>query len=203
MSQKGLIGMPCILDVTDNISIEKAYNEIVSRGHLVSILINCAGGSTRNRAKLLVDQDIDVIDEMLDTNLRGSMLCTRTFGHKMKENGFGKIINISSVIGERGKPKFFDYAAAKAGIIGYTKSVAQELGSYGINVNCVSPGFIQRGEFTQEQLPFLINSNFMNKVGTPEDIAEAVAFLASERAGFITGLNLCVDGGRSLGLHGD
>ncbi len=98
---------------------------------------------------------------------------------------------------------FSDYAASKAGIIGYTKSVAQELGPLGINVNCVSPGFIQRGVFNEDQLSYLLQSNFMNMVGNAEDVASAVAYMASEEARFITGQNLCVDGGRSLGLHGD
>ncbi|MDY4812566.1 MAG: SDR family oxidoreductase, partial [Ruminococcus sp.] len=127
----------------------------------------------------------------------------RAVGKHMATAGNGKIVNISSVIGENCKPKFSDYAASKSGIIGYTKSVAQELGPMGVNVNCVSPGFIQRGQFSENQLPYLLKSNFMNKVGCSEDVASAVAFLASEEADFITGQNLCVDGGRSLGLHGD
>ena len=203
MATKGLVGIPCVLDVTETNSIENALEEISSNGKTVNILVNCAGGSPRSRAKQLVDQDVKIIDEMLDTNLRGSLICSRVFGNKMRETGSGRIINISSIIGEKGKANFSDYAAAKAGIIGYTKSLAQELGKFGITVNCVSPGFIQRDLFTDEQLPFLLKSNFMNKVGTAEDIAEAVAFLAGDRAGFITGQNLCVDGGRSLGLHGE
>lgn len=169
----------------------------------MDILVNCAGGSTRGNCADLIDQSVEMIDEMLNTNLRGSMLCTREFGKLMRQSGAGKIINIASVIGEHGKPKFSDYAASKAGIIGYTKSVAQEMGLMGITVNCVSPGFIQRDEFNEQQLPYLLKSNFMNKVGSSEDVAAAVAFLASNDADFITGQNLCVDGGRSLGLHGD
>lgn len=191
------------IDVTNEESIEAAAKIIKETEGRVDILVNCAGGSTRNNCANLIDQSIGMIDEMLNTNLRGSMLCTREFGKLMKQSGSGKIINIASVIGEHGKPKFSDYAASKAGIIGYTKSVAQELGSMGINVNCVSPGFIQRGEFNEQQLSYLLGSNFMNKVGSAEDIAAAVAFLASDEASFITGQNLCVDGGRSLGLHGD
>ncbi len=203
MKQKNIVAFPLVLDVTDESSIEKAKNKVISEQGKIDILINCAGGSTRNRCANLVDQDIEMIDSMLNTNLRGSMLCTRTFGKEMVKVNKGKIINIASVIGEHGKPRFSDYAASKAGIIGYTKSVAQELGVYGINVNCVSPGFIQRDSFNEEQKIYLLNSNFMNKVGCSEDIASAVAYLASEEAGFITGQNLCVDGGRSLGLHGD
>lgn len=203
MSQKNITAVPLVLDVTSETSIEKAKARVVNEQKKIDILINCAGGSTRNRCADLVDQDIEMIDSMLNTNLRGSMLCTRSFGKEMIKANKGKIVNIASVIGEHGKPKFSDYAASKAGIIGYTKSVAQELGKCGINVNCVSPGFIQRGSFDEEQLRYLLNSNFMNMVGSSEDIASAVAYLASEDAKFITGQNLCVDGGRSLGLHGD
>lgn len=203
MSQRNIMAYPLVLDVTSEISIEEARNKVVKEQGKIDILINCAGGSTRNRCANLVDQDIEMIDFMLDTNLRGSMLCTRSFGKEMEKVNKGKIVNIASVIGEHGKPKFSDYAASKAGIIGYTKSVAQELGKHGINVNCVSPGFIQRGNFNEEQLTYLLNSNFMNMVGSSEDVASAVAYLASEDAKFITGQNLCVDGGRSLGLHGD
>ena len=185
------------------VSIENAASIIKKNEGKVDILVNCAGGSTRGNCADLTDQTIEMIDEMLNTNLRGSMLCTREFGRLMKQAGSGKIINIASVIGEHGKPKFSDYAASKAGIIGYTKSVAQELGPRGISVNCVSPGFIQRGEFNEKQLLYLLASNYMNKVGSAEDVAAAVAFLASEDAAFVTGQNLCVDGGRSLGLHGD
>lgn len=203
MAEHGITAKAIGIDVTDEKTIQSAVNTIRGAENRIDILVNCAGGSTRGNCADLIDQSIDMIDEMLNTNLRGSMLCTREFGRLMKETGSGKIINIASVIGERGKPRFTDYAASKAGIIGYTKSVAQELGHMGINVNCVSPGFIQRGEFNEQQLPYLLNSNFLNKVGSAEDVAAAVAFLVSDDASFITGQNLCVDGGRSLGLHGD
>lgn len=195
--------MPLVLDVGNDESVEKAVIKVIKEKGKVDILVNCAGGSTRNNCANLINQKIEMIDEMLNTNLRGSMLCTRAFGKEMSKRKTGKIINIASVIGEHGKPKFSDYAASKAGIIGYTKSVAQELGPLGINVNCISPGFIQRGKFNEDQLPYLLQSNFMNRVGSAEDIASAVAYMASEEARFITGQNLCVDGERSLGLHGD
>ena len=203
MQKQGLSAKPCVIDVNDDKSIEQAVDRIIQDENRIDILVNCAGGSTRNHCANLIDQSVDMIDEMLDTNLRGSMLCTRAVGKHMAKVGKGKIVNISSVIGEHGKPKFSDYAASKAGIIGYTKSVAQELGPMGVNVNCVSPGFIQRGKFSENQLPYLLKSNFVNRVGCSEDVASAVVFLASDEADFITGQNLCVDGGRSLGLHGD
>ena len=203
MRNRKIEAMPLVLDVGNDESVEKAVIKVIKEKGKVDILVNCAGGSTSNNCANLINQKIEMIDEMLNTNLRGSMLCTRAFGKEMSKRKTGKIINIASVIGEHGKPKFSDYAASKAGIIGYTKSVAQELGPLGINVNCISPGFIQRGKFNEDQLPYLLKSNFMNRVGSAEDIASAVAYMASEEARFITGQNLCVDGGRSLGLHGD
>lgn len=191
------------MDVSDYASVADAARLLVSVTGKIDILVNCAGGSTRDNCANLVDQSVEMIDMMIESNLRGSMLCTKVFGKFMEQSGYGRIINIASVIGEHGKPRFSDYAAAKAGIIGYTKSVAQELGPSGVTVNCVSPGFVQRGEFAENRLPYLLNSNFLNRVGCAEDIASAVCFLASDEAGFITGQNLCVDGGRSLGLHGD
>lgn len=201
--QLNLCAKPIILDVTNEKSISQAFSQIIDAEGKVDILVNCAGGSTRNHNSVLFEQSTEMIDSMLNTNLRGSMLCSREAAKYMAKQRSGKIINISSVIGIRGKPKFTDYAASKAGVIGYTFSLATELGAYGVNVNCISPGFIQRGVYTDEQLPYLLNSNFLNKVGKPEDIANAVAFLASNEADFITGQNLCVDGGRSLGLYGD
>lgn len=199
----GGIGYPCPIDVTDEKTVETAADFVLEKAGRIDVLVNCAGGSAREKAKELVEQETQVIDEIILLNLRGSMLCTKTFGKYMKKQGYGKIVNVSSAIGEFGKPRFTDYAAAKAGIIGYTKSVAQELGKYGVNVNCVSPGFIQRGDFDDDMLAYLKRTSFINRVGAHEDAASAIAFMASDDAGFITGQNLFVDGGRTLGLHGD
>jgi 3-oxoacyl-[acyl-carrier protein] reductase len=192
-----------IIDVTNEESITLAFTDIIAREGRIDILVNCAGGSTRSKNAYLYEQSIEIIDSMLNTNLRGSILCSSEAGKHMTKQRGGKIINIASIIGLRGKARFTDYAASKAGIIGYTFSLAIEMGQFGVNVNCVSPGFIQRGIYSDEQLPYLLNSNYLGKVGKPEDIALAVAFLASSDADFITGQNLCVDGGRSLGLYGD
>lgn len=194
---------PVTIDVTNVESIASALNDIVSETGKIDILVNCAGGSARGMNLCLHEQAVEVIDHLLDTNLRGSMLCSREAAKYMIKQRDGKIINIASVIGIRGKPRFTGYAASKAGIIGYTTSLATELGQFGVNVNCISPGFIQRGVYTERKLPYLLSSNYMHRVGTPEDIAFAAAFLASTEANFITGQNLCVDGGRSLGLRGD
>lgn len=190
------------LDITDEKDIDRAFDEAAGQGN-IDILINCAGCSTREKKKDLHEQSITVIDENLDINLRGAMLCSRAGAEKMVKQGFGKIINISSIVGINGKPKHAEYAAAKAGVIALTKSQAIELGKYGITVNCVSPGLIPREDASDEKLGGAINTNCLSRVGKPEDISNAVAFFASSEADFITGQNLPVDGGRSLGLKGD
>ena len=118
----------------------------------------------------------------------------------MKENSYGKIINISSVVGINGMSKYSEYAAAKAGIIGFTKSLAMELAPYGINVNCISPGMINQIAFDKPLNEVKTNKSFVGKVGKTDEIANAVAFLVSDEANYIVGQNLVIDGGRTLGL---
>ena len=152
---------------------------------------------------MLSEQNVGVIDEVLDTNLRGTILCTRKAAQFMISNKQGKIVIISSAVGVQGKAKYSEYAAAKSGMIDFMKSMALELGTYNINANCVTPGFIQRGEYDDSQLEYLKKHNALHEVGSMEDVACAVAFMVSNKAGFITGQNLCLDGGRTLGLMGD
>lgn len=187
------------LDVNSEESIEKELGGIPK----IDLLVNCAGGSTRDKSSELADQSVEVIDSMLNTNLRGTMLCCRTAIRKMREQQVGRIINISSAVGMRGMSKFSDYSASKAGVIGFSQSLALELAKYNITVNCVAPGFIQRGTIDEETFAHISKKCPMNKIGSHEDIANAVAFLGSDEAGFITGQNLAVDGGRTLGLYSE
>lgn len=177
--------------------------ELLNTGARIDVWVNCAGGSARGRHAHLTQQSMDVIDDILSSNLRTSMIGSKLAAEIMLPQQHGRIINIGSSIALQGKAGFVDYAATKAAVIGYTRSLAMELGPSDITVNCVSPGFIQRGEFDEQKLQYLLKSNIMNKIGTAEDIAHAVVFLASDEAGFITGQNLIVDGGRTLGLQGD
>lgn len=189
------------LNVLDNEAIENAFKFIAdaNAGH-IDILVNSAGGSARGRAKDLVDQDIEVIDEILNVNLRGAMFCSRAAAKYMIQNKYGRIINITSVIGLQGKAGFSEYAASKGGSIAFVKSLAQELGRYGITVNGVAPGIVQRGMVTETMIPRLASTNWMGTYGKPEDIAAVINFLCKEEASFITGQNIASDGGRSLGL---
>ena len=169
----------------------------------VDILVNCAGGSSRGEHAPVWNQSLDVVDRILAVNLRAAISCVRAATPKMIEQSSGRIISVGSIIGNSGKARFADYAAAKAGLTGYMKSAAIELGPYGVTVNLVSPGIVPRGQPTQDELERVKRTNVLGAVGHEEDVAEAVGFLASVRARFITGQELAVDGGRSLGLRGD
>lgn len=121
----------------------------------------------------------------------------------MQESSNGRIINIASVVGVQGKKNHAEYSAAKAGVIGLTKTQAIEVGKYGITANCVSPGLVPREDASDEKLAEFIQTNRLGLICSPDDIANAVMFLASPESRFITGQNICVDGGRSVGLYGD
>lgn len=127
------------LDVTDEKNIDEVCDSVVQKFGKIDILINNAGGSARNKKNFNYLQDVKVIKEVLDVNLIGTMLCTRKVESIMIRQKSGKIINMGSVIGTNGLAQFTDYAAAKAGIIGFTRSLAIELAEYGITVNCISP----------------------------------------------------------------
>lgn len=197
----GMPAIPIRLDVLDDISIKTNFESIAKEnsGH-IDILINSAGGSARGRANNIVDQDIEVIDDILNINLRGAMLCAKEAARYMIQHNYGRIINITSVIGQQGKSGFSEYAAAKGGSIAFIKSLAQELGRFGITVNGVAPGIVQRGEITEDMVGRLAKTNWMGTYGKPEDISAMVYFLCKKEASFITGQNIAVDGGRSLGL---
>ena len=189
------------LNVLDAKSIQKTFEKIAAEnnGH-IDILVNSAGGSARGKANNVVDQSVEVFDEILNINLRGAMICAKEAAKYMIPNKYGRIINITSVIGLQGKAGYSEYAASKGGSIAFVKSLAQELGRYGITVNGVAPGIVQRGEVTMDAMERLGRTNWMGTYGKPEDISAVVNFLCKEEASFITGQNIAADGGRSLGL---
>ena len=189
------------LNVLDAKSIQKTFEKIAAdnNGH-IDILVNSAGGSARGKANNVVDQSIEVFDEILNINLRGAMICAKEAAKYMISNQYGRIINITSVIGLQGKAGYSEYAASKGGSIAFVKSLAQELGRYGITVNGVAPGIVQRGEVTMDAMERLGRTNWMGTYGKPEDISAVVNFLCKDEASFITGQNIAADGGRSLGL---
>ena len=177
----------CIINVKDDDDITLKFEKLISQFGHIDIFIYTAGGSAREKHANIVSQDFSVIDNTLSTNLRGAIFCSQKAAIQMRKQKSGKIIFISSVIGLQGKAGYSEYAASKAGI----------------NVNCISPGIVQRGEVTPEIIDKITKTNYSYTYGKPEDIANTAAFLASDESSFIIGQNIIVDGGRSLGLRGD
>jgi 3-oxoacyl-[acyl-carrier protein] reductase len=164
----------------------------------VDILVNNAGVTKDGLLMRMSESDWDLV---LDTNLKGVFHVTKAVIRPMMSQKRGKIINITSVVGLSGNPGQANYCASKAGVIGFTKSVAKEVASRGITVNCVAPGYIETdmtGKLTATQKEALMGLIPLKRGGTPADIANAVGFLASKEADYITGQTLIVDGGMTM-----
>ena len=188
-------GAGFILNVKDSAGILATVETVKTRFGAISILVNNAGVTRDMLAMRLRDEDWD---EVLDTNLKSVFQLSRAVMRDMIKARNGRIINIGSVVGATGNAGQSNYAAAKAGLVGMTKSMARELGSRGVTVNCVAPGFIEtdmtRGlEDSQHQA--LLTSIPIGRLGQPEDVAYAVTYLASPRAAYVTGATLHVNGG--------
>lgn len=188
----------CIANLENEEELCTAVQESLGENQKLDIWVNCAGGSAREKARPLIEQSIEVIDSVINSNLKTCIIGSKLAATYMVKQASGSIVNISSSIVVRGIAGFSEYTATKAGVIGFSKNLALELGPAGVRVNCVSPSYIQRGEFNQHQYDHLLNTSCLKQIGTPEDIAQAVAFMASPEACFITGQNLLVDGGRTL-----
>jgi 3-oxoacyl-[acyl-carrier protein] reductase len=182
-------------DISQAEEVERLFKTVLERFGKIDILVNNAGIT---RDTLLLRMKEDDFDMVLDTNLRGVFLCTKAALRPMTKARGGRIINITSVVGLMGNAGQANYAAAKAGIIGFTKSVAREMASRGITVNAVAPGYIET-ELTgvlSEQIRQAIMENIpLGRMGAPQDVANVVCFLASDAAGYLTGQTLTVDGG--------
>ncbi|NCB29814.1 MAG: 3-oxoacyl-[acyl-carrier-protein] reductase [Clostridia bacterium] len=164
----------------------------------VDILINNAGVTRDNLLMRLSAADLDTV---LDTNLKGAFHCMRAACRFMIKQRYGRIINLSSIVGIRGNAGQANYAASKAGLIGMTKSIAKELAGRGITANCVAPGFIETdmtAKLTETVREKLLSQIPVARLGQAEEVAAAVAFLASGQAGYITGQVLCIDGGMAM-----
>jgi 3-oxoacyl-[acyl-carrier protein] reductase len=183
------------LDVTDGPSIEPAVAGIAARVGEVTILINNAGITRDNLLLRMKDEEWDAI---MDTDLKSVYRLSKAVLRGMMKARHGRIVNVGSVVGVSGNAGQTNYAAAKAALIGFTKSLAQEIGSRNITVNCVAPGFIDTDmtrSLTDAQREKLIERIPLGRLGLPEDVAHAVAFLASREADYITGATLHVNGG--------
>ena len=184
-----------VLDVTDGVEAQALIDRVVARHGCLHVLVNNAGITRDMLAMRLKDDDWDAV---LDTNLKAVFRMSRAVMRPMMKQRYGRIINITSVVGASGNAGQSNYAAAKAGVAGMTRALARELGSRNITVNCVAPGFVETdmtGKMSVEQHRLLLGQIPLGRLGQPTEIAHAVAFLASRQAAYITGQELHVNGG--------
>ena len=182
-------------DVSNETEVAEMFAAVKEKFGPVDVLVNNAGVT---KDGLLIRMSEADFDKVIDINLKGTFLCTKAAIKDMMKNRHGSIINITSIVGVNGNAGQTNYAASKAGIIGFTKSVAREYGGKGIIVNAIAPGFIQTA--MTDELPENVKSDYLkriplNRFGQPEDVANAVEFLASEKASYITGQVIEVTGG--------
>ena len=183
------------LDVNDGAAAQSLIDSIVKEHGGLQVLVNNAGITRDNLAMRMKDDDWDAV---LDTNLKAVFRMSRAVMRTMMKQRYGRIINITSVVGAAGNAGQANYAAAKAGVAGMTRALARELGSRNITVNCVAPGFVETdmtGGLPDEQQKALMAQIPLGHLGKPSDIAHAVAYLASPEANYVTGQELHVNGG--------
>jgi 3-oxoacyl-[acyl-carrier protein] reductase len=184
-----------VLDVNDNAAADALIAGIVQQHGGLQVLVNNAGITRDMLAMRLKDEDWDAV---LDTNLKAVFKMSRAVMRVMMKQRYGRIINITSVVGASGNPGQSNYAAAKAGVAGMTRALARELGSRNITVNCIAPGFIatdMTAALPPEQQKALLSQIPLGRLGQPDEVAHAVAYLASPQAAYVTGQELHVNGG--------
>ena len=185
-------------NIADSGQVEKLISQVLTSLGSLDIVVNNAGVTKDALVLRMSEEDWDTV---LDTNLKGTFLVTRAALKPMIKQRQGKIVNITSVIGLIANPGQANYSASKAGIIGFTRTIAKEVASRNIQANCVAPGFIETAmtdALSQEQRDNIIKQIPANRLGSPEDIANVVAFLCSPSASYITGQTITVDGGMIL-----
>ena len=191
----GITGWGATANVTEAAACEALIGEIEKKFGAVTVLVNNAGITRDNLAMRMKDDEWDMV---IETNLKAVFRLSKLVMRGMMKARFGRIINITSVVGEAGNPGQANYAAAKAGVAGMSRALAQELGSRNITVNCVAPGFIDTDmtrALPDAQRDALLGKIPLGRLGHPDEIAATVAFLASKSAGYITGTTLNVNGG--------
>jgi 3-oxoacyl-[acyl-carrier protein] reductase len=189
------LGELCQFDVTDENQIDAAVKKIVDRHQKIDILVNNAGVTADN---LLIRMKADDWEQVVGTNLKGTMLCTKAVTRVMLRQRYGRIINLSSVVGQTGNAGQSIYAATKSGILGFTKAMAREVASRNITVNAVAPGFIETD--MTARLPAKLQEESLRSIplgrfGTCDEVAECIAFLSGAAAGYITGQVIGINGG--------
>ena len=185
----------CLADVSSSADVARLVEETLAAYNRIDILVNNAGIA---RDQLLLRMSEEDWDKVIAVDLKSVFLCTKAVLRNMVRQRWGRVISISSIAGLIGNPGQANYSSAKAGIIGFTRTVAREVGSHGVTVNAVAPGFIETDmtrQMKEERRQEIKKYIPLDRFGTPEDVAEAVVFLASEEAGYITGQVLSVNGG--------
>jgi len=198
LADAGCGGLGLVLDVRDQASVDAAVARTGEVLGAPTILVNNAGITRDNLLMRMKDADWDAI---IDTNLSSAYRLSKACLRGMTKARKGRVINISSVVAATGNPGQTNYAAAKAGMIGFTKSLAREVGSRGVTVNCVAPGFIDTDmtrALDEAQRAQLLSGIPLGRLGSPEEVAAVVAFLASAQAGYITGETIHVNGGMHM-----
>ena len=192
-------------DVRNSASVDAAVAKTAEAFGGLDIMVHVAGGSARQDIKRLADQSDEVILRVLGVNLLGGIWASRAAARIMREQGRergGRIINISSIVALNGLRGCVDYAASKGGLIAMTRTLAKEMGEYGVTVNSVAPGVVQRPGEGADDSDYALKTNFLGKKCEATDIAETILFLCSDAARFVTGQTWVVDGGRSLAMKG-
>ncbi len=198
IQEAGGDGIAVQANVSVSEDVDRLIQTAVNTYGRIDILVNNAGIT---RDTLLLRMKESDWDDVLDTNLKGVFLCTKAVSKGMMKQRSGSIINISSVVGITGNAGQANYAAAKAGILGFTKSIAKELASRGVRVNAVAPGYISTDmteSLPEEVRKQIIGQIPLGRIGVPEEVARTVVFLASPAASYITGQTLSVDGGMAI-----
>lgn len=201
LGAEGIEASAITLDCTDRSGVEAAFAGIQAELGRVDVLINGVGRSAREKLGAFASSDPAMWDLVIETSLKSAMLCSRQVVQGMRERRRGRIVNISSTAWLAPTPFFHDYAAAKAGLIGFTRVLAMEMAPYGVNVNAISPGPIMTPALATQPAGFqdrIIATVPLGGYGAPEDIAAGASYLASDEGRFITGHNLVIGGGRGM-----